>query len=30
MGIHAATDTEYDWPWYGKLAGAYFDAPLQS
>ena len=25
MGIHAATDTEYDWPWYGKLTGAYFD-----
>ncbi len=25
IGIHAATDTEYDWPWYGKLAGAYFD-----
>jgi len=24
MGIHAATDTEYDWPWYGKLAGAWF------
>jgi type 1 glutamine amidotransferase len=24
VGIHAATDTEYDWPWYGKLAGAYF------
>jgi hypothetical protein len=24
MGIHAATDTEYDWPWYGKLVGAYF------
>ncbi|MEN9363890.1 MAG: hypothetical protein RI903_1199, partial [Bacteroidota bacterium] len=24
MGIHAATDTEYDWPWYGKLAGGYF------
>jgi type 1 glutamine amidotransferase len=23
-GIHAATDTEYEWPWYGKLAGAYF------
>ncbi|SMC57553.1 ThuA domain-containing protein [Pedobacter africanus] len=23
-GIHAATDTEYDWPWYGKLAGAWF------
>ncbi len=25
VGIHAATDTEYDWAWYGKLAGAYFD-----
>ena len=24
MGIHAATDTEYDWPWYGELVGAYF------
>lgn len=24
VGIHAATDTEYDWPWYGQLAGAYF------
>lgn len=24
MGIHSATDTEYDWPWYGKLVGAYF------
>lgn len=24
VGIHSATDTEYDWPWYGKLAGAYF------
>ncbi len=23
-GVHAAADTEYDWPWYGKLAGAYF------
>ncbi|KIO77770.1 Crp/Fnr family transcriptional regulator [Pedobacter lusitanus] len=23
-GIHAATDTEYEWPWYGKLVGAYF------
>lgn len=23
-GIHAATDTEYDWPWYGGLVGAYF------
>lgn len=24
MGIHAAADTEYEWPWYGKLVGAYF------
>ena len=24
MGIHAASDTEYDWEWYGRLAGAYF------
>ncbi|SEW03112.1 Glucose/arabinose dehydrogenase, beta-propeller fold [Chitinophaga sp. YR573] len=25
VGIHSATDTEYDWGWYGELAGAYFD-----
>lgn len=25
VGVHAATDTEYDWPWYGRLAGAYFN-----
>ena len=24
VGVHAATDTEYDWPWYNKLVGAYF------
>ncbi|GAA5220169.1 ThuA domain-containing protein [Membranihabitans marinus] len=24
VGIHAATDTEYDWKWYGQLVGAYF------
>ncbi|MCE6991623.1 ThuA domain-containing protein [Dyadobacter sp. CY323] len=24
VGIHAATDTEYEWPWYNKLSGAYF------
>ncbi len=24
MGIHAAADTEYEWPWYGDLLGAYF------
>lgn len=25
MGIHAATDAEYDWPWYNQLVGAYFN-----
>ncbi len=25
VGIHAATDTEYDWPWYNQLVGAYFN-----
>ncbi|MDH3649679.1 MAG: ThuA domain-containing protein, partial [Saprospiraceae bacterium] len=25
VGVHAAADTEYDWPWYGKLVGAYFN-----
>ena len=24
LGIHAAADTEYDWPWYGKMVGGYF------
>ncbi|MCA6461958.1 MAG: ThuA domain-containing protein [Chitinophagaceae bacterium] len=24
VGIHAAADTEYDWPWYNALVGAYF------
>ncbi|MFI5903318.1 ThuA domain-containing protein [Streptomyces cyaneofuscatus] len=24
VGIHAAADTEYDWTWYGGLAGALF------
>jgi uncharacterized protein len=24
LGIHAAADTEYGWPWYGALVGAYF------
>jgi cytochrome c len=24
LGIHAATDCEYEWPWYGRLAGAFF------
>ncbi len=26
LGIHAAADTEYDWPWYGKLVGGYFES----
>ena len=25
VGVHAATDTEYDWNWYGRLVGAYFN-----
>ncbi|MFC4588527.1 ThuA domain-containing protein [Sphaerisporangium corydalis] len=32
-GVHSAADTEYDWPWYGKLVGAYFKehpAPQQA
>jgi type 1 glutamine amidotransferase len=24
LGLHAAADCEYQWPWYGKLVGAYF------
>ncbi len=24
VGIHAAADCEYEWPWYGKLNGAFF------
>lgn len=24
VGIHAAADTEYDWPWFGKLVGHRF------
>jgi len=26
VGIHAAADAEYDWGWYGRLVGAYFDS----
>lgn len=29
VGIHAATDTEYEWPWYGKMVGAYFESHPQ-
>jgi cytochrome c len=24
VGIHSASDTEYQWGWYGRLVGAYF------
>lgn len=26
VGIHSATDTEYEWPWFKGLVGAYFDS----
>jgi len=26
VGIHAATDCEYEWDWYGKLVGGYFES----
>ena len=26
LGVHSASDTEYDWPWYGALVGAYFES----
>ena len=26
VGVHAATDTEYDWPWYNRLVGAWFSS----
>ena len=26
VGIHSAADTEYDWPWYNQLVGAYFES----
>ena len=29
LGIHAAADCEYNWPWYGKLVGAYFKSHPQ-
>lgn len=25
-GLHSAADTEYDWPWYGELVGAWFES----
>jgi type 1 glutamine amidotransferase len=31
VGVHSAADTEYSWPWYGQLLGAWFlsHPPLQ-
>lgn len=29
VGIHSATDTEYEWPFYGGLVGAYFQSHPQ-
>jgi len=26
VGIHSATDTEYKWPYYNQLVGAYFES----
>jgi len=26
VGVHSAADTEYDWPFYGNLVGAYFNS----
>jgi len=26
VGIHAATDTEYEWGWYGRMVGGYFQS----
>lgn len=32
VGVHAATDTEYDWPFYGELVGTHFAShpPIQA
>ena len=30
VGIHGASAGEYDWPWYGKLSGAYFKSHPQN
>lgn len=29
VGIHAAADTEYEWPWFGELVGGYFKSHPQ-
>ena len=28
VGIHSAAATEYEWPWYGKLMGAFFSSAI--
>jgi type 1 glutamine amidotransferase len=25
VGVHSSADTEYDWGWYGRLIGGYFN-----
>ncbi|MGB3799740.1 MAG: ThuA domain-containing protein [Lewinella sp.] len=30
VGVHAASDTEYDWPWYTKLVGHMFNVHPQN
>lgn len=30
LGVHAAADTEYEWPWYGQLVGGYFKSHPQN
>jgi type 1 glutamine amidotransferase len=29
VGIHSASDTEYGWPWYGRLVGTWFASHSQ-
>ena len=29
VGIHSASDTEYNWEWYGKMVGGYFNGHPQ-
>ena len=30
VGIHSASDTEYGWPWYGRLVGTWFASHRQT
>lgn len=29
VGVHAAADTEYEWPWFGEMVGGYFKSHPQ-